>query len=70
MLSHHRELSEARCRLDEMKKQGDTMERMLEDLSMWSGALNPVVSMLLEGLGDKGALESENVEAWLDCSEK
>ena len=52
----------------------DMMRRLLgltEDLSMWSGALNPVISMLLERMGDSDTdfIRSQNVESWLDLAE-
>lgn len=56
--------------MEHMQVQMDRLVQMVEDLTTWSGALNPVVSMLLEGMDDACAMESENVEAWLDCSEK
>lgn len=49
----------------------DKLLSMTEDLSMWSGALNPLVSMLLERMGGATGdpVLSEKIESWLDLAE-
>ena len=52
----------------------DRLLRMVERLSKWSEALNPVVSMLLEqvgaGSGESAMDETNaNIESWLDLTE-
>ena len=68
-LTQSRELKAARDQLSQMQAKIDRLMQMMENLDMWSGALNPVVSMLLENMGNPNALESKNVENWLNVSE-
>ncbi|KAL9057401.1 MAG: hypothetical protein Q9162_002346 [Coniocarpon cinnabarinum] len=62
-------LAETENEIRDMHAKIDRILQIVENLDMWSGALNPVISMLLENMGNPGALESKNVETWLNATE-
>lgn len=60
--------------MSEIRKMSADLNKVLsmtEDLAMWSGALNPLVSTLLERMGDATAdpVLSEKIVSWLDLAE-
>ena len=66
-----RDLHKAVADLRHLKDMMSKVLGIADDLWMWSSALNPVVSMLVERMGDTGGnpVEDHNIESWLDLAE-
>ena len=56
-------------RIVDLERQIQKLIDLVQKLEMWSAALNPVVSMLLEKMNDASIVESDKVGEWLDLAE-